>query len=77
VDGGDDVITGTISTMGAITITPTGGFLSKPQVYVSGGGWRYQDDAPRDFDVIEGKAVLLQRKGWPYGLRPKTTINHK
>ena len=59
----DSNATGTISTTGAITVSTNGsGYISTPHTIISGGGWRYQDDNPRDNEILGASTgLLLQR----------------
>jgi hypothetical protein len=52
---------GTISANGSIRTVSTNGssYTGKPQVIVSGGGWRYTDDAVRDHESLSASSGLI------------------
>jgi hypothetical protein len=52
---------GTISANGSTRTVSTNGssYTGKPQVIVSGGGWRYTDDAVRDHESLSASSGLI------------------
>ena len=52
---------GTISANGSTIAVTTNGssYVGKPQVIVSGGGWRYTDDAVRDHESLSASSGLI------------------
>jgi hypothetical protein len=54
---------GTISSTGTITVGSNGtSYSSKPQVIVSGGGWRFSDGATRDSEILGATSgIIIQR----------------
>ena len=52
---------GTISANGAtITLSANGtSYTGKPQIVVSGSGWRYSDDSSRDNETLSSSSGLI------------------
>ena len=61
VGGGGTGAKGTVTTSGSFTVTAGGsGYSSKPQIVISGGGWRYETDtAPQGDQTLGGSEGIL------------------
>ena len=70
IGGNGSGANGTVTTGGAFTVTAGGsGYTSAPQIIISGGGWRYQDNSARDNETVNSSDGIILYRGSSSGER--------
>ena len=64
IGGNGSGANGTVTTGGAFTVSAGGsGYTSAPQIIISGGGWRYQDNSARDNETVNASDGIILYRG--------------
>jgi hypothetical protein len=64
IGGNGSGANGTVTTGGAFTVAAGGsGYTSAPQIIISGGGWRYQDNSARDNETVNASDGIILYRG--------------
>ena len=70
IGGNGSGANGTVTTGGAFTVNAGGsGYTSAPQIIISGGGWRYQDNSARDNETVNASDGIILYRGSSSGER--------